>query len=44
MLNKKIILILTLILVSLLTVSAVSAHDNATSDFISVEDTTDEVV
>ena len=44
MLNKKIILMLTLILVSLLAVSAVSAADNATSGIVSVDETTDEVI
>lgn len=37
MFNKKIILMLTLILVSLLGVSAVSAEDNVTSDIVNVE-------
>ena len=44
MFNKKIILILTIFIVSLFAISAVSAVDNATSDVISVEETTDDVV
>ena len=39
MLNKKIILILTIILVSLFAISAVSAADNATDDVVSIEET-----
>ena len=43
LINKK-IMILTVILVSLFAVSAVSAADNATGDAVSVEETTDEIV
>ena len=37
-------MILTIFLVSLLAVSAVSAADNATGDIVGVDETTDEVV
>ena len=40
----KMIIVLTILLVSLLTVSAVSAADNATSDVLSIDETTDEVL
>ena len=43
MLNKK-LMILTIILVSLLAVSTVSAADNTTSDVVGVEETTDDAV
>ena len=41
--NKKIILILTIIFVSLLAVSAVSAADNSTSDVVSAEEINEEI-
>ena len=43
LLNKK-IMVLAIFFVSLLAISAVSAADNATSDVVGVEKTTDEVV
>ena len=43
MLNKK-LMIITIFLVSLLAVSAVCAADNATSDFVSIDETTGDVV
>lgn len=43
MFNKKIILILTVILVSLLAVSTVSAADNATSDIASIDNDINEI-
>lgn len=44
MFNKKIIFILTIILVLLFAVSAVSAADNTTSDVVSVDETTEDVI
>ena len=43
-LKYKNIIVLVILVVSLLAVSAVSAADNATSDVVSVEETTDKVV
>ena len=40
----KKIMILSILFVTLLTVSAVSAADNTTSDIVGIEETTDEVV